>query len=265
MGGEKNLRATADFALEYGFGLIQIGMDSAAYFPENMQSDKRSDIKSLFEEKDIGLCFHGPADIPLLNRHTDIREAGLNRLCQIIDTAVDMGGEYFIIHTGRLAFYSIKKNKIVFMEKELPEIHLEFFSNAISRITDHANDRIEICIENTHAVPPQFLEIISKALNGNGLGLVWDIVHTEMLDSNNKATQLKFFQENIKHVRLFHLHDATDKGDHKTLGSGRLNLQAYIDIIDTVGADTILEIFPKREVVNSLHYLKSLKATVKPG
>jgi sugar phosphate isomerase/epimerase len=251
--------------VEHDLELIQISMDSSRYFPENMTDEKRTSIKNQFHQNNIGLCFHGPTDLPLMNRHDIIREAALNRALEMIDLAVDLGGEYFVFHPGRLAFYSLNRRKIFFMEKALPQKHLGYFTKAVEKISEHANGKITVCIENTHAIPPQFLEIITDALKNNELNLVWDIGHVEMLNASERSMMINFFQDNIKYVKLFHLHDVTEKGDHKTLGTGRINLKSYLEIIDTVGADTVLEIFPKSEVVKSLEYINSIKVTIEPG
>jgi len=240
-------------------------MDSSQYFPENMDSEKRGLIKNKFNINDIGLCFHGPTDLPLMNRHDSVRKAAIDRVLEMIDLAVDLGGEYFVFHPGRLAFYSLNRKKIFFMEKALPRKHHGYFSEAVNRIAEHAQNRITVCIENTHALSPQFLEIITDTIKNNNLHLVWDIGHIEMLQAAERSMMINFFQNNIKHVKLFHLHDVTEAGDHKTLGAGKVNLKAYLEIIDTVGADTVLEIFPKSEVVKSMEYINSIKASVEPG
>jgi sugar phosphate isomerase/epimerase len=264
-GGENALTDALDFAIEYGLGLVQVSMDSSRYFPENMSVDHRNKIKDIYQKNNTGLCLHGPTDIPLMSRHESIRVAAVNRVLEMIDLAIDLGGEYFVFHPGRLALYSLNRKKIVFMEKALPEKYLGYFSQAINKISAHAGDKITICIENTHAVPPQFLGIIKETLQNSNLNLAWDIGHTEMLETANRNRIIQFFQDNISHVKLFHLHDVTEKGDHKTLGSGRVNLKAYLEIIDTVGADTILEIFPKSAIIKSLDCINSIKAIVEPG
>ncbi len=255
---ENGLERFPEFAFEYGFELVQISLDSSRHFPEKFSEEKRRAISELYKDKGVGLCFHGPSDIPLLNRHESIRRAGIDRNIEMLDLAMDMGGEYYIFHPGRLAFYSSARRKIVFMEQRLPDMHVRFFQDSIKRALDHAAGRIKICFENTHAVPPQFLDVIARTAEDDGLGLVWDIGHTELLPAQDKTRIIKFFQDNIRHVRLAHLHDVSDNGDHKTLGSGRVNLTAYIDILNTIGVDTVLEIFPETELLKSLEYLRNL-------
>jgi sugar phosphate isomerase/epimerase len=133
----------------------------------------------------------------------------------------------------------------------------------LKSLLDYAGGRIKFCLENTHSIPPQFRDVIVSLINEKGLRLVWDIGHAELLNGRNKSMLFNFFQENIKAVDLFHLHDITENGDHKELGTGRVNIPAYVEIINMIGADVILEIFPRQAVMNSIKYLFNIEKTQK--
>ncbi len=254
-GGFSNL---AIFSQEYGFGLIQISLDNPRNFPEHLSKSERADIRARYTELGIGLCFHSPSDIPLMNRHENVRRAALERSFEMIDLAIDLGGEYFIFHPGRLAFYSLSTKKIFFMEQRYPDRISELFSDSLSRLLAHCAGRIELCIENTHAISAPFLNIIGNLASHEGLGLVWDAGHTEQLVGPKRAQVIKFFQDHIKHVRLAHLHDIVDGADHKALGAGQLDVVGYLEIFNALSIDVILEIFPKEALIQSVEYLSKL-------
>lgn len=253
-----------EFASRHGFGLVQVALDNSRFFPERINPDERHRISESFKKQGIGLCFHGPSDIPLMNRHRNVRLAGLERLYEMLDMAVDMGGEYFIFHPGRLAFYSISRHQVIFMEQKIPGRHIELFSDSVNRLLDYAGGRIKLCIENTHTTPQQFLDRIAGMAAEDGLNLVWDAGHTELATSGKRERIIKFFQENIRRVKLGHLHDVSDGADHKALGTGEVNIAGYLEIFDTIGADVILEVFPESELLRSIEYIKNLKSVHKP-
>lgn len=176
----------------------------------------------------------------------------------MLDLAVDLGGEYFIFHPGRLAFYSIGRNEITFMENRFPAKHAGFFKSSLEGILEHAAGRITVCIENTYHMPPVFRDIFSSLSETHGLKLAWDVAYTEALSSRGKAVMLKFFNDNIKKVRIAHFHDFNENGAHKMLGTGLLNVSAYLEIISLINADIILEIFPEKDLLESLEYLNDL-------
>lgn len=261
--GDGNFAQIAEFSLEHKFRLVQISLDNPRYFPEKIDSDKRDYVKKLFTESGIGLCFHGPSDIPMMNRHERIRLAGLDRLCEMIQMAIDMGGEYFIFHPGRLAFYSMSRQQVFFMEQRYPERITEIFADSLKRLLSFSSAKIKLCIENTHAVSGPILKTVANLAAGNGLGLVWDIGHTEQLDEARRKQLISFFMNNLSHVKLAHLHDVVGDVDHKALGSGRLDVMTYLEIINTLGVDVILEIFPEKDLLQSLAYLGNLEISGK--
>ncbi len=259
----RDIKSTADFAREHDFDFVQLSLDFSRLFPENLSESTRRKIREYYNSKNIGLYFHGPSDIPLLNRHDAVREAGLNRIFEMIDLAVELGGVYFIFHPGRLAFYSTGKNKVVFMENRIPSKHLDFFRDSLYKILEYASGRISVCIENTHYMPLGFLDIINDTLRDRGLHLVWDIGYTDILPPDKRARMLKFYNDNIRYVKIVHLHNITDSGGHKTLSTGMVNVPAYIDIINTIRADVVLEIFPEKSLLESVKYLNSLTVDLK--
>jgi len=185
--------------------------------------------------------------------------AGLDRIYEMIDMAVDMGAEYFIIHPGRLAFYSTSTQKVFFMEQRYPQRISELLHDSMQRLLDHCGDKIRLCVENTHTVAVPYLDVISRLASQSGLGLVWDVGHTEHLSEIKRQQILKFMQENIRHVKLVHLHDIRKGAVHKSLGSGSLNIAGYLEIFKALSVDAILEIFPEDELLKSVEYLKKLE------
>jgi sugar phosphate isomerase/epimerase len=246
----------AEFAGKHGFGLIQISCDNPRYFPEMMSREKRIEIGHKFKALGIGLCFHGPSDIPLLNRHEQVRNAGLERLGEFLEMAIDLGGEYFIIHPGRLGFYSLSSKQVFFMEQRYPERVGATFIDSIGRLLDRSLDKIKLCIENTHTVSPPFLKIVGKLAVEKGLGLVWDVGHMEQLSESAKQRMIEFFQNHLKHICLAHLHGFKAGALHKELGSGEINIDGYIRIFKALSLDIILEIFPEHELLQSLEYVR---------
>jgi sugar phosphate isomerase/epimerase len=261
--GNGDFAQLADFSSEHEFKLVQLSLDNPRFFPEKFDSDKRKYVRELFKERGIGLCFHGPTDIPMMNRHEKIRLAGLDRLCDMLQMAIDMGGEYFVFHPGRLAFYSMSKQQVFFMEQRYPERITEIFADSLRRLLTFSSNKIKLCIENTHAVSGPILKTVSNLASENGLGLVWDMGHTEQLDEVRRNQLIGFFTNNLSHVKLAHLHDVVGDADHKALGAGRLDINTYLEIINTLGIDVILEIFPEKDLLQSLTYLASMEVSGK--
>ena len=145
------------------------------------------------------------------------------------------------------------------MDRKIPSLHVKLFEDSLTKLLKYTGDRITLCMENTYALPYPFLNVVSRLADENGLGLVWDAGHTELAAPAARERTIKFFQDNIKSVRLAHLHDVSDGADHKELGTGEVNIDGYLEIFNTIGVDIVLEIFPEEKLLKSVEYLKKLQ------
>jgi len=135
--------------------------------------------------------------------------------------------------------------------------------SVLEKILDHTAGRITICMENTHNLPQVFLQTMTSLAQDRGLRFAWDIGYTDILPSDARARMLKFFSDNSRYVKVFHLHDINDTGGHRALGTGRLKVAPYMDIINTIKADVILEIFPEKSLLDSILYINELAPKLK--
>ena len=258
-----DISSLLEFAQAHDLKLIQISLDNKYYFPENFSQSARQKLFGLLHELDIGLCLHGPSDLPLINRHEIIRSAARQRFFEFIDMAIEMGAEYFIFHPGRQAYYSISTKKVFFVEQRFPKEVSIWFVDSIKQILKQAQGKLKLCIENTNFLSSQFFDIIRDLCENHGLGLVWDVGHTENLPAAKRDFMIKFFRDNLKHVKLGHLHDYHENSGHKAIGSGKVNVATYLEIFNTLGTDIILEIFPEKELLQSLSYLENAAQSLK--
>jgi sugar phosphate isomerase/epimerase len=142
------------------------------------------------------------------------------------------------------------------MEHRYPDRIGALLEDSIRRLLDVCAGRIALCIENTHTISAPFLNVVSRLAQDAGLGLVWDVGHTEQLPDPKRQMVINFFQDHLKHIRLAHLHDISDGADHRRLGSGRLNVDGYLKIFRALSLDVILEIFPEEDLLKSLDYIR---------
>jgi sugar phosphate isomerase/epimerase len=140
---------------------------------------------------------------------------------------------------------------------------VQYFKSSLAKILDYNAGRLTICIENTHDLPPSFLEAMTLLAEDQGLRFAWDIGYTDILAQDSRARMLKFYSDNSSFVKIFHLHDINESGGHKALGTGRINVSAYMEIINTIKADVILEIFPEKSLLDSINYINGLAPKLK--
>jgi sugar phosphate isomerase/epimerase len=217
-----------------------------------------------FSEQGIALHYHAPTDIPMASRHHHLRLSGVERLIEYLDLAIDLGARSFIFHPGRFAFYKISSGKVILAQRDIPDVYFERFYDSVKRLTNFAAGRVNLLLENTYNFSAQLIAIVDKFLELPGAGLVWDIGHmhnrkaTRATKESDTAKIAEFFADRLKHIKLAHIHDVSGTRGHLALGTGDIKLPPYVDIINTLGIDMIVEVFSETELQTSIEYLQRL-------
>ena len=96
---------------------------------------------------------------------------------------------------------------------------------------------MKVCIENTDGYQDFEKEAIAYLLESAMFALTWDIGHSHACDNVDEA----FLMERRDRLYHFHIHDAKGTGNHKTLGSGEINLAQRIGLAETNGCRCVVE------------------------
>lgn len=248
--------------LELSLSGFQLSGDFAVNFPENISQNEREQLSDFINENSIHLHYHAPSDIPLSSRHDKLRLGGVQRLMEYIDLAADMGAVSFVFHSGRFAFYKISSQKIVLANKNVPELYYDRLYNSVYRLAEYTNGRLQLLLENTHNFSDKIISVIDRFLKIPYTGLVWDIGHINHGRNYNQASKnsmADFFSNRIKSIKLAHIHDSANNKSHLPLGTGNLNISAYIDIFSSQNIEMIIEVLSDDDLMKSLEYIQTLK------
>jgi sugar phosphate isomerase/epimerase len=247
-----------------GLTSYQITGDFQLNFPENIDKNEREQIREFNTEQGIALHYHAPTDIPLASRHHHLRLSGVERLIEYLELAIDLGARSFIFHPGRFAFYKISSGKVVLAQRDIPDIYFERFYDSVKRLVNYTAGRINLLLENTYNFSKQLIGIVDRFLELPSTGLVWDIGHmhhkksTGLNRESSTAQIAEFFSDRLKHIKLAHIHDVAGVKGHLALGAGEIKLAPYIDIINTLGIDMIVEVFSEQDLQTSIEYINRL-------
>ena len=96
---------------------------------------------------------------------------------------------------------------------------------------------VKVCIENTDGYQDFEKEAIAYLLESAMFALTWDIGHSHACDNVDEA----FLMKRRDRLFHFHIHDAKGAGNHKTLGSGEINLAQRIGLAETNGCRCVVE------------------------
>jgi len=103
------------------------------------------------------------------------------------------------------------------------------------------NSGIMICVENTDAFEHNFgLESLDLLFESPVFGLTFDIGH----DASSGFKQRLAIDRHIPKLRHMHIHDANPgkRQDHMALGTGELDLAAYVELAVLRGCTTVIEV-----------------------
>ncbi|KAJ50765.1 sugar phosphate isomerase/epimerase [Clostridium tetanomorphum] len=250
--GEENIYKTIDFAKENNMNAVEINMNVPIYFPENFNKEERRKIKDYAETNGVKLTMHAPEDITLLQLHSSIRKAGLDRLKEIITFGIDIGVSRMTLHVGSAVCFTLVDRKS-YMEEFYEKEYKNILKESLQQLVHHTEDKLMICVENSGRFPKKIVqEVLEELLKTTNLYLTWDIGHSY----ENKYNEVEFFIRNIDKIRTCHIHDNNGKSDHQIIGTGNLDFNKHFNLMKDKEIIYIIEVRPRENAVKSLEILK---------
>ncbi|KDR96124.1 Sugar phosphate isomerase/epimerase [Peptoclostridium litorale DSM 5388] len=254
--GERDIISAMEFALGSGFEAVELNMNMPCFFPERYDQEDINAIKKFKNEHGIKLTMHAPEDISLVCLHEGIRLAGIQRLQEIIGFAYEIGVSCITVHTNSTPYFTLVEGQ-GYVQDEYADKAVENLNDSLKRILDYRDenaDGVEICIENSGYFPKYIQEALKKIMDVRRLNLTWDIGHSYL----NKYGEVEFFKGNLESIRVSHIHDYNEQGDHKVIGSGNVKFKEHMDIMGNEDVVYVIEVRPREEAAKSLEALKNI-------
>lgn len=250
--GEENIYKTIDFAFENNMNAVEINLNVPIYFPENFSMEERVKIKEYAMKKGITLSMHAPEDITLLQLQSSIRRATIDRLKEIIDFGIHIGGRALTLHVGPSVCFTLVDRKS-YMEEFHKEEYMKILKDSLLELVNHADNKLMICVENSGRFTENLIqETLQELLETSNLSLTWDIGHSY----ENKYNEVEFFTKNIYKIKTCHVHDNNGKSDHQIPGTGGVNFTKIFNLMKDKDIVYIIEVRPREEAVKALEKLR---------
>lgn len=246
-------------AVERGVEVLEINLNRPEFFPENFDVKKRAKIRDAAEKSKIRLLLHAPDDINLLNRHKNIRLAGVERIGEMFEFGQDLRARYFTLHTGKVGLVAAGSGRMKIMQSPTFKPLAENFRDSALRLLEASDGKIELGFENTNHFEGFFEEIIAGLLEESRLKLTWDIGHSFAETPEKVQNTLTFFFDRLEKVRTLHLHDRKDGADHLPVGTGTIPWIRFGEVLQSDPVYKIVEVKDSGGIESSLSFLKKLK------
>lgn len=253
--GEKDIYDTIDYAYNKGFNAVELNINMPIFFPENFSKEEREKIRQYKNSKGIEITLHAPEDISLLQLQKQVKEAGINRLKEVMDFGYDIGATRMTMHIGPAVCFTLTDKK-VYLDELFYEKYKKTLVESLEDLINYSKGKIKLCVENSGRFPKKLVQEVLEYMisKEEDLFLTWDIGHSY----ENKYDEVQFFIKHIDRIRTCHLHDNNGESDHQIISTGNLDFKWHLDKMKEQDIVYIIEVRPRDRAFESLKNLKKI-------
>ena len=219
---------------ELGLGFVELNMNLPQY---QLDAIDVSYFKRIAAQYGIGCTIHLDENLNVSDFNPYIAEGYRRTVRETIGICKTLEIPILTMHFPRGVYFTLPEGKTylfsAYRHRYLESI-LDFRVMCEEAIGDSG---IMICIENSNGFLPFQKEAICLLLESPVFGLTYDIGHNHSCGGLDEP----FIMQNKGKLRHMHVHDAQDGKDHLALGSGALELNAYLALAEATGCRVGLE------------------------
>ena len=219
---------------ELGFDFVELNMNLPQYQLENIDIEKLCKLK---EEHNIFFTIHLDENLNVSDFNSYVADAYLKTILDTIEIAKALNVKIINMHLSKGVYFTLPDKKVYLFER-----YKENYLNSIIKfrnVVEKAlkDNEIKICIENTNGYTDFQIEAIDILLQSPVFALTFDIGHSHCVGDIDE----KIILERENKLCHIHLHDAQNKKDHMTLGTGNVDITKYIQLAEKNKCTVVLE------------------------
>ena len=246
----KTVEQSAALCRELGLSFVELNMNFPQFQPWTLNAEE---LKRLAEEYGIFFTIHLDDFLNIADFNPHITDGYRRTVREAIQLAKEVGVPLLNMHLAKGAVYTLPKRKVYFFAEYEAEylagIHA-FRDECVSLIGDSG---IRICVENTDGFEDYHKKAIDLLLESEVFGLTMDIGHNYCTKRMDEPVILER-KNRLKHM---HMHDAKDgTKDHQPLGTGELDIPAFIALADSCDCTVVLETKTEEGLRQSVAWLR---------
>lgn len=235
---------------ELGFNFVELNMNLPQYQLDKIDIDKLNKLKN---ENNIFFTIHLDENLNVSDFNPYVADAYLRTVLDTIELAKILDVKVINMHLSKGVYFTLPDKK-VFLFEQYKETYLKSITN-FRNVVEKAlqNIDIKICIENTNGYTDFQIEAIDILLQSNVFTLTFDVGHNYCVGGVDERIIMN--REN----KLFHmhLHDAQNKKDHMTLGTGSVDIKKYIELAKKHNCTIVLETKTVEALKKSVEWLNN--------
>lgn len=243
---EQGAKACHDLGLHF----LELNINFPQYLLPNLDVER---LRALGEQYGIFYTLHLDDEMSIADFNPYIAQGYCQTVYDAIELSKKLGIGKLNMHLSRGAKYTLPDRVIYFFEayeQEYLERIRAFREECTRRIGDSG---ILICVENTAGYLPFQRKAVELLLESPVFGLTFDIGHNYCSGDMDEAWILSH-ADRLKH---FHIHDCLEgKKDHRTLGTGVLDVSRYLQIAEKLGCTAVVETKTVESLEQSMAWIR---------
>lgn len=214
-------------------------------------------LPELARENGIFFTLHLDERMDVCDFNESVGEAYLQTVLDAIRLAKSVNIPVLTMHLSNGVYFTLPDRKIFLYEK-----YREHFLSRIKQFRDLCESEIgasgiRIGVENCEGFPSFARKGIEVLLESPAFGLTWDVGH----DLVAKQKDASFLSEHRGQIFHIHLHDATERTCHLTLGSGSLPLNELLATARERECLIVIEVKTAEALTDSVAWMKKLESS----
>lgn len=247
----KSLEACAVLCKGLNLQFVELNMNLPEYQTDRIDADAFAEIA---ERYGIYYTIHLDENLNPCDFNEKVANAYADTVLQTIKLAKQLCIPVLNIHLLKGVYFTLLDKK-VYLFDEYMDVYLAkltAFRDQCEKAIGKAD--IKICIENTGGYDKEYLQKgIALLLGSKAFVLTFDIGHNAGIGGGDEEIIMKH-KNKLCHM---HIHDAKDKCDHLTLGTGDLDLPKYFYLAKTQNCRVVLETKTVAGLKESVEWIKS--------
>lgn len=246
----QSVREGLDVCRRLGLDFLELNIN----FPQYLLSElDAQELKQLASEYGIFYTMHLDDEMSIADFNPYIAEGYCRTVYDAVALAKELGIRKLNMHMSRGAKYTLPDRVIYFFEAYQEQYfdRIRTFRDECQRVIGDSG--ILICVENTAGFLPFQREAVEILLESPAFALTYDIGHN-YCSGNMDEDWILHHSDRLSH---FHIHDAMEgKKDHRTLGTGELDVKRYLDLAEALNCTVVLETKTVDSLAQSMSWLR---------
>ena len=246
----ETLEQAAQVCAELNLDFLELNINFPQYSLPRMDVKK---LRELSEKYGIFYTMHLDDEMSIADFNPYIADGYCKTVYDAIEFSKALGITRLNMHLSRGAKYTLPDRVIYFFEayeKDFLDRIRTFREECEKRIGDSG---ITICAENTAGFLPFHKKAVETLLESPVFGLTFDIGHNYCSGNMDEAFILSH-KDRLKH---FHIHDCVEgKKDHRTLGTGVLDVKGYLALAESLGCTAVVETKTVESLRTSMDWIR---------